>query len=75
VDIKADLFEGSFEILADFLGENIGVGETIGFFAALLASRSIASRLRASEISISLRNLYMAYVVQGMTRDTTSAAA
>ena len=36
MDIKADLFEGGFEILADFLSENVGIGQTIGFFAAFV---------------------------------------
>jgi hypothetical protein len=56
------------------LGGNVKVGEIVGVFEAFLASRSIGSRLRASEISISLRNFYMKYVVHGMTRDATSAA-
>ena len=75
MDIKADLFESGFEVIGDFSQEPVGLGKIAGFFAALLASRSISSRLRASEISIGLRNFYMAYVVQGMIRDTASAAA
>ena len=35
-----------------FLGENVRIGEIVGFFVAFLASRSIGSQLRASEISI-----------------------
>jgi hypothetical protein len=52
VDIKADLFESGFEILVGFLSEHVGIGTVAGVFAAFLASRSIGSRLKASEISI-----------------------
>jgi len=37
------LFEGGFEVFDDLLGENVGVEKFVGFFAALLASRSIGS--------------------------------
>ena len=30
----AELFQGSFEIVDNFLGENVGIGEVGGFFAA-----------------------------------------
>jgi hypothetical protein len=26
------LFEGGFEVFDDFLGENMGIGEIVGFF-------------------------------------------
>jgi len=42
VDTKADLFESGVEVFDDFLGENVGIGETIEFFAGFLASRSVA---------------------------------
>ena len=51
MDIKADFFEGGVEVFNDFLGEHVGIGKVGGVFAALLASRSIDSQLRASEIS------------------------
>jgi hypothetical protein len=35
-----------------FTGENVGIGQTIGFFAGLLSSRSIGRRLIAGEMSI-----------------------
>jgi hypothetical protein len=44
--------ECGFEVFDEFLGKNLGIGKIVGFFAAFLASRSIGSRLRASEISI-----------------------
>ena len=47
-----ELFEGGFEVIGDFLGENAGIGKIVGVFAALPASRSVVDRLRASEISI-----------------------
>ena len=28
----AELFEGSFEVFDDFLGENVGIGQVVGFF-------------------------------------------
>jgi len=40
------------EVIDDFLGEYVGVGKNAGVFKALLASRSIGSRLIACEISI-----------------------
>ena len=33
----AELFEGGFEIFDDLLGENIGIGEIVGFFEAFVA--------------------------------------
>ena len=33
----AELFEGGFEVFDDFLGENVGIGEIVGFFQALVA--------------------------------------
>ena len=33
----AELFEGGFEVLDDFLGEKIGIGEIVGFFKAFIA--------------------------------------
>jgi hypothetical protein len=38
VDIKADLFEGGFEILADFLGEHVGIGKVLGLFEAFVSA-------------------------------------
>ena len=46
------MFVADVEVVDDFPGENAGMGEIVGFFAALLPSRSIGSRLRASELSI-----------------------
>ena len=43
---------GDVEVFDDLLGENVGIGKVVGVFAALLASRSIGSRLIASEICI-----------------------
>jgi hypothetical protein len=37
------LFEGGFKFFDDFPDENVGVGKIVGFFAALLPSRSIGS--------------------------------
>jgi len=31
-----ELFEGGFEVLDDFLGENIRIREVVGFFEALV---------------------------------------
>jgi hypothetical protein len=43
------LFEGSFEVVADFLGENVRIREVIGLVEALVSepgmSRVIFSRL------------------------------
>ena len=36
MDIKADLFESGFEVFHDFQSENVGIGQTIGFFAAFV---------------------------------------
>ena len=52
MDIKANLFQGGFEVVGDLLSENVGIGKIVGVFAALPASRSVVDRLRASEISI-----------------------
>jgi hypothetical protein len=30
------LFEGGFEVFDDFLGEDVGVGEIVGFFEAFV---------------------------------------
>jgi hypothetical protein len=35
----AELFEGGFEVLDDFLAENIGIRMVVGFPKALLARR------------------------------------
>ncbi len=51
----SELFEGGFEVVDYFLGENVGIGKIVGFFAALLASRSNGNRSRPSEISIESR--------------------
>ena len=37
MDIKADLFESGFEVLADFLSENVGVGKIVGVFEAFVS--------------------------------------
>jgi hypothetical protein len=31
------LFEGGFEIVDDFPGKNVGIGEIVGFFEALVS--------------------------------------
>ena len=41
-----------FEFVDDFLGENVGIGEVVGFFAAFVGTRSISSRVTAGEIGI-----------------------
>ena len=33
----AKLFEGGFEIFNDFLGQNVGIGEVVGLFEALVS--------------------------------------
>ena len=38
MDIKADLFESGFEVLADFLSENVVVGEVVGLFEAVVSA-------------------------------------
>ena len=38
MDIKADLFESGFEVLADFLSENVVVGEVVGLFEAFVSA-------------------------------------
>ena len=48
----AELFEGGFAVVHNFLSELLGIGKVAGVFAALPASRSIGSRLTAGEISI-----------------------
>jgi hypothetical protein len=30
------LFEGGFEVIDDFLGENVGIGKIVGVFEALV---------------------------------------
>jgi hypothetical protein len=35
----AELFEGGFEVLDDFLAENIGIRMVVGFLKALIARR------------------------------------
>jgi len=47
VDIKADLFEGGFEILADFLSKNVGVGNVVGLFEVFVVEQKM-SRLALS---------------------------
>jgi len=37
VDIEAELFEGGFKILADFLGDNAGIGKVVGSSAAFIS--------------------------------------
>jgi len=32
------LFEGGFQVIDDFLDENVGVGKIVGFFEAFLTS-------------------------------------
>ena len=32
-----ELFEGGFEVFDNFLGENIGIGEIVGFFQTFVA--------------------------------------
>jgi len=39
VDIKADLFEGGFEVFDDFLSENVRIGEIVGVFEAFVSER------------------------------------
>jgi len=48
----AELFECGFEVSGDFLHEDVRLGKIAGVYAMFLASRSIGSRLIASEISI-----------------------
>jgi hypothetical protein len=31
------LFEGGFEVVDDFLGENVGIGEVVGVFEAFVS--------------------------------------
>jgi len=33
----AELFEGGFEVLDDFLGENVGIGKIVGVFEAFVS--------------------------------------
>ena len=33
----AELFEGGFEVFDDFLGENVGIREVVGFFEAFVS--------------------------------------
>jgi hypothetical protein len=47
VDIKAELFESGFEILADFLSENVGIGEVVELFEAFVDEQKM-SRLALS---------------------------
>jgi len=37
VDIETELFEGGVDVFDDFLGENVGFGETVGFFEAFVS--------------------------------------
>lgn len=37
MDIKADLFEGGFEIFDDLLRENVGIGKIVGFCETFLS--------------------------------------
>jgi len=41
----AESFEGGFQVVDDFLSENVGLGKVAGVCAALLASRLIASKI------------------------------
>jgi hypothetical protein len=36
VDIEADLFEGGFEVVDDFLSKNVRIGKIVGFFQAFV---------------------------------------
>jgi len=31
------LFEGGFEVVGDFLGGNVGIGDVVGFFQAFIS--------------------------------------
>jgi len=33
----AELFQSAFEVFDDFLGENVGIGEIVGFFEAFVS--------------------------------------
>ena len=33
----AELFEGSFEVIGGFLGENVGIGKIVGFFETFVS--------------------------------------
>lgn len=37
VPSPAELFEGGFEVFDDFLGQNIGIWEVVGFFEAFIS--------------------------------------
>jgi len=42
------LFEGGFEIIDDFPGENVGIGKVVGIFEALVAKpEDVEARLEA----------------------------
>ena len=40
----AELFEGSFEVFDNFLGQNVGIGKIAGFFEVFISSGSARSR-------------------------------
>jgi len=35
--ISPELFESGFEVFDDFLGEDVGIGEVVGFFEAFVS--------------------------------------
>jgi hypothetical protein len=37
------LFEGGFEVFDDFLGENVGVREIVGFFETFVPEQKMSS--------------------------------
>ena len=49
----AELFEGSFEVFDDFLGQNVGIGQVVGFFEVSSRSQKM-SRLALSRLQTNL---------------------
>ena len=62
MDINAELFEGGFEILADFLSENVGVGEVVGIFEAFVsATEDVEAGFIAFEKLLGLEKIHVLF--------------
>jgi hypothetical protein len=48
------LFEGGFKVVDDFLGENVGIGEIVGFFQAFVSE---PENIEAGFVAVGKRSL------------------
>ncbi len=46
----AELFEGGFEVVDDFLGENVGIGKIVGVFEAFVSNSEVSLRPQQTSV-------------------------